>query len=41
MLRADPEVRVAIKVGGEGLEINDLAAWAFEARNEWTERVLA
>jgi len=41
MLRADTEVRVAIKVGGEGLEINDLAAWAFEAKNEWAEQVLA
>lgn len=41
MLRADTEVRIAIKVGGEGLEINDLAAWAFEAKNEWAEQVLA
>lgn len=41
MLRADTEVRVAIKVGGEGLEINDLASWAFDARKEWTDQVLA
>lgn len=41
MLRADTEVRTGIKVGGEGLQINDLAAWAFEARTEWTEQVLA
>jgi hypothetical protein len=41
MLQADTEVRVAIKVGGEGLEINDLAAWAFEAKNAWTQQLLA
>ena len=41
MLRVESELHLAIKVAAPGMEVNDLAAWLFEVRNDMAQLILA
>lgn len=41
MLPVEAEIRLCVRVCAEEMEVNDVAAWAFGAKNTWAEAVVA